>query len=459
MSKFRFASTVSLVALTAVVAGCAMPQRRAASASSKPSGEVGLATLALAAINSNNFASAVSYAERAVEKTPGDADFRALLANAYFGAGRFASAETAYKDLLTISPNQPQAVLKLALVEIAQGKRAEALALLESARRLLDPTDYGLAVALAGQPREAIFVLEAVARMPGADARARQNLALAYALSGDWLQARTIAGQDLPANQLDARIRHWIQLANPRKTYDQVAALTGIAPAAVDPGQPTRLALRRAETLQAQAAPVAVPQPQVAMAAPPPPPPPPAALAAPAPQFANVVPAPPVTVAPAPPPPNPARVPAAKAAPAPVSVAAMAAASPEAPAAFAAFAPKRLEKPPVSRASVTVKLPPVRNATLRRGKSSAVVQLGAYGSRERVSAAWDAITKRHPALRAYLPMTARFDSSRGTVYRLSVKGFTSQQEAIARCHLLKRRGGNCFVRNVAGDAPIQIASR
>jgi hypothetical protein len=108
-----------------------------------------------------------------------------------------------------------------------------------------------------------------------------------------------------------------------------------------------------------------------------------------------------------------------------------------------------------------VKLPPVRTATavLRTGKSNAVVQLGAYGSRERVGVAWEQITKRYPKLKAYAPMTARFDGPKGTVYRLAIKGFDSQQEAIARCNLLKSRGGACFVRNVAGDAPVQFASR
>ena len=41
---------------------------------------------------------AIDLAERAVAKTPDDAGFRALLGNAYFAGGRFASAEAAYKD-------------------------------------------------------------------------------------------------------------------------------------------------------------------------------------------------------------------------------------------------------------------------------------------------------------------------------------------------------------------------
>src|SRR6185503_3403806 len=172
------------------------------------------------------------------------------------------SAETAYKDALSIYSNQPQVVPKLALVEIAQGKNAEALTFLEAGRNVLDPADYGLALALAGQPSAAVAALEPIARAQGADARVRQNLALAYAFSGNWDNARAIAAQDVPADQLDARVHQWMQLAVPARPSDQVAALIGVTPAAADPGQPTRLALRKSDSRLAAAAPA--PQPQVA---------------------------------------------------------------------------------------------------------------------------------------------------------------------------------------------------
>ena len=41
--------------------------------------------------------------------------------------------------------------------------------------------------------------------------RIHQNLALTYALSGDWTNARRVAAQDVSASQLDARIQQWIQ--------------------------------------------------------------------------------------------------------------------------------------------------------------------------------------------------------------------------------------------------------
>ena len=44
-------------------------------------------------------------------------------------------------------------------------------------------------------------------------------------------------------------------------------------------------------------------------------------------------------------------------------------------------------------------------------------------------------------------------------YRLSVGGFASRAEASELCRQVKAKGGDCFVRGVAGDAPMQWVSR
>ena len=118
--------------------------------------------------------------------------------------------------------------------------------------------------------------------------------------------------------------------------------------------------------------------------------------------------------------------------------------------------------PKVAQASrlATQAKPAVRTAVAaRRGSSSAVVQLGAYRNSKSVLTAWNSAARRYRSLLTYAPMSARFSSSNGTFYRLSVKGFGSVNEAMALCSSLRRSGGTCFVRNVAGDAPVQIASR
>ena len=437
MSKpVRFRAAASALVLATMISGCAA-QQKFTGYGGTPRGEVGLATRALAALNSNDVAQAIDFAERAVAQTPNDAGFRTLLGNAYFQAGRFKSAEAAYKDSLTLVSNQPEAVLKLALVEIAQGKNDQAVAFLNGARGTLDPANYGLALALAGHADEAISVLEPAARQPGADGRIRQNLALAYGLSGDWTEARTVASQDVAASQLDARIHQWMLLAKPTHPSDQVAALVGVKPAATDAGQPLRLALGDTGTQVAQAAPAVVPapQPQLAEAAP---------IAAPAPVEAAPIPAP-----------APEPVVADAPAPPPVSAAMMAAASPEAPAAFAAFMPK--PKPALKPAAKPRRV--AAAPAFHHGNSNAVMQLGSYRTPQQVAAGWAHLTARYPALREYLPMKARFDSPNGTFWRLSIQGFDSQREAMSRCAVLRNHGGQCFVRGAAGDAPVQIASR
>lgn len=435
----RFGSTISFIALASLTAGCAAPQSRVSTGGfgGQANGEVGLATRALAALNTNNIPMAIDFAEKAVARTPTDAGFRALLGSAYFAGGRFKSAEAAYKDSLALYSNQPQVVLKLALVEIAEGKNAEALSFLEAGRDVLDPADYGLAVALAGQPAQAIPVLEAAARAPDADARVRQNLALAYALSGDWANARTIAAQDVPADQLDARIHQWMQMTSPGHESTAVAQLVGVKPAAVDPGQPTRLALLKTDTRSAQASPAPNPAPaptpaqQVAEFTPPPAAP---AAAAPAPA--------PVEIAQAAPPPEalpfvnvPSKAP-----------------KPKGPKPATRLAEARVPPAPVKQTLV-------RSASLTRGNSGVVVQLGAYSNAGRVVVAWNNKARKFHSLAAYTPMSARFASPKGTFYRLSVKGFGSVNEAAALCSSLRHSGESCFVRNVAGDTPVQIASR
>jgi Flp pilus assembly protein TadD len=457
----RFGTAISTIAIAAMMTGCAAGQEsRQAFAPKAGAPNLGLALQAQAALSSGQSVQAVEFAERAVAATPGDSELRALLGNCYFAAGRFASAEQAYRDSLSLMPAQPKLVLKLALVEIAQGRDADALAALDAARTALDPADYGLAIALAGHADEAVGLLNQVARAPGADARVRQNLALAYGLSGDWTMAKTVAAQDVPPEQLDARIQQWMTVATPTRPSDQVAMLTGVHPSA-DPGQPQALALnsspagtRLAQLLPKTApAPAPVQQPAALPATPPP------ALPDPEPVVAEAA---PVEV---PPPPVVAEATRTLLAP-PQAQADVA--QPEAPVVEAVAptpvpqAPTRFDTP-VQPAKYVAITDTVRRAadTARKsnGRSNSVVQLGAYSSPDRVSVAWNKLTKRYPALADYTPMRARFAGAKGTFWRLSIKGFTNQQEAIARCEQLQSRGGKCFVRRVAGDAPVEFASR
>lgn len=455
MTKTLRATTALSAALAAsLIAGCAGPgDRIRVSGGFANQGDLrnaGLATRAQVALQQGDFATAVSFAEKAVEKSPQDAGFRSLLGNAYLGAGRFASAEAAYKDSLALYPNQPAVAMKLVLTQLALGRTGEALAMLDQLRGVADPADVGLAMALAGQPGNAIALLDEAARRPEADARTRQNLALAHAMAGDWQNARIVAAQDVPADQLDARMAEWMRTASPQNAATQVAALLGVTPVASDPGQPVRLALRPGPERQRMASPApALPQPapvQVAQAVPQP--------AAEAETVMN----------------NPGFAAPAEPAPAPVSVAAASVTVPlpvraEAPVEATPMADLAQSLDALRREPVraTGRLPEVselrRSAAARFGRSGVVVQLGAYGSRQSLQDGWGKLSRRHPLLGRYTPATARFQAPIGPVYRLSLKGFATAAEAKSVCQKLKGAGAACFVRNMAGDTAVRFARR
>src|SRR5688500_5107630 len=135
--SLRFGTALTALAMAGLVSGCATGQRKVAQGANAPSAKIGLAMRAQLALESGSFAAAVPLAEQAVQASPKEAAFRAVLGNAYFGAGRFASAEAAYRDSLSLDPAQANVILKLALAAIAQGKNAQALASLEAARNYL----------------------------------------------------------------------------------------------------------------------------------------------------------------------------------------------------------------------------------------------------------------------------------------------------------------------------------
>lgn len=419
----------SSIVMAVAVTGCAMGGGARHFGGLAENNNIGVAMRAQVALEQGDAVSAVSFAEKAVEKSPTDAAFRSLLGNAYLAAGRFRSAEAAFADALALYPNQAGVPLKLVLSQAAQGRSDAAVATLDTFASVISPADAGLAMALAGRPGAAIETLEMAARQPEADSRVRQNLALAHAIAGDWARARQVAAQDLVGDQLEQRMSEWASFARPGAAATQVASLIGIkAPAAVDSGMPVRLAL---------AAPAAVPAVRTAEAEP----------VAPA--------ADPLVVAAAEPAPMPAPVEVAYAEPAPLPVAAPVVTAPDVVAMVDSLRAERV-RPDGGLPRVTE----IRRAAAKRfGASPTVVQLGAYATEAGVRAGWTVIARRHRGLSAYIPATARFSGTRGTVYRLSLKGFASDGEARRLCMQLKASGSTCFVRGAAGDAAVRFASR
>lgn len=420
------------------VAPSAMAERASANQSALARTAASAAKDARTALSKHRFDKAVDLAERAVAAMPRSAEYRLLMGDAYLSAGRFSSAETAFSDALKLSPGHDRAALKLALAKTALGQTGEAQGILEAHRSVIPAADFGLAMALAGDPQAAVAALEQSVRAGQANAKTRQNLALSYALSGRWLEARATAALDLPTDLVDKRIVEWAALARPANPWEQVASILGVSPK-MDRGQPEALALNydpRQQYAAASPAPVVAPEPKPVE----------------------------VAVAPEEPAPN-YEVPAEVKDPAPVrmaeAVAAPAAETAPKPVEFAAT-PFSAVQVPASQKIVPVAVPASTSAprfARASGEGSRyVVQLGAFSSAGVAADGWSRATRRWDFLKAYDGRQAKVNLPKGTFYRLSFSGFASRDDASRACARIKSSGGNCFVRSLDGADSIRWAS-
>jgi Flp pilus assembly protein TadD len=428
---------------------------------------------------------AVVQAEKLVAASPSDARFRMLLGQAYLQAGRFKAASTSFSDVLRLAPGHDRAALNYALAQIALGRSDSALGVLEDNRDGLKPADYGLAVALAGNVSEGVRILEVAARGENADARTRQNLALAYALSGKWIESRTVMSQDLSPDLVDARIIEWASFVRPKASWDQVASLLKVTPT-YDPGQPTALALNESGPVQqyASASPASVP------------------ASVPAPEAMEALDEAPAEIAPSAPVAfeveqpvrgNSVSLALAEADSSPVP--AISEAEPMAPSVSeVVFAPRQeiVQPIPQSRAAAPRKMASAPAPLIRASRTPAkqklafadrapvaiassasgrfVVQLGAYSSPSAAARAWSRNAGRY-GLADRDPSQATVRIKTATLYRLSLSGFGSRTDAVRACGQIKSNGGNCFVRLGKSEAmpmwakrkvpgkPVQLASR
>lgn len=400
MSHLLFKLAASSLALTAVnvAAIAAAPAEKHAARAEK-------------ALAKKKTGAAIASAEAATTAAPRDAAMRMLLGRAYLEAGRYRSAAASFADALALSSTSGSAALSLALAQIGLGEQDAARATLDAHGEKMAAGDRGLALALVGDPIAGVTVLEAEVRGGSADAKTRQNLALAYALAGRWPEAKLMASYDLDPATVSQRIMEWSRFAREQQASAQVAALLGVAPGA-DPGLPAQLALN----LPAAAI-------QVAQAEVPPPP------------VAMVEAAAPLT--------------------APTETAKVAAVP------FAA--PTEVVQRIAEKAAVLPSKPAptrVQPALFMRPTGGRfVVQVGAFGSGAVAESAWSRLTSRIAGLRGFDPSIATVVRGGATFHRLSVSGFASRSVAVSFCERLRAHGGQCFVRESAGDAPLQWARR
>lgn len=214
------------------------------------------ASQAESALSKGKTKEAISLAEKAVMAEPNNPAYRITLAETYLNAGRFQSAATSFDDAMKLGDANPRTALRLALAHIGAGDQNRAAAVLDEWRDNIELSDLGLAYALAGQANRGVYVLTSALREGDNTPKTRQNLAYAYALAGDWANARLMVGQDVPADQVGDRIAQWAQTATPGAEAQRVASLLNVTIPAKDPGQPSALALGGVPAQQA-AAPVA----------------------------------------------------------------------------------------------------------------------------------------------------------------------------------------------------------
>ena len=431
-----------------------------------------LTASAWAALGKGDPARAVRDAESAVLLRPRDAESRLMLGRAYLAIGRFTSAEAAFRDALILDPSLTRASISRVLAQIALGQEAAARASLAIAEGHAAATDIGLALALLGDKEEALKRLNTAARAAGADARTRQNLGLAYALEGRWVDAVAVAEQDVPADVMPERLRRWAMIAQLKADPAmQIGAILGVLPV-TDNGQPEALAL---------AAPAAQPEIPVVVAAAPTSPSPVVALVTPVihAEGGSVVTGTSFT-----PPSLEALVPI------PTAVAAQPVAAlsalPTAPAQLAVIVPQvaawagpprmrksRIGEVSTSGPSIAARVRPLGRAagplllashsapkpSQGRATGNWAVQLGAFSSKQRTEIAWGKLSGRASFLNAYTPSGSGWRWGKAMLYRLSVSGLPTRAEATSLCVRIKASGGKCFVRNMHGDRPMTWALR
>lgn len=384
-------------------------------------------------------ADAVNFAEMAVAADMKNVDYRALLARVYMKEGRFHSAERTLMDVTELGQGDARTIVSLALSRIGQGKVDSAISLVDANQGILPASDYGLALALAGDTKRGISVLVDAIRTNNATARTRQNLALAYALDGRWRDAQVMALEDMPQHMVDQNIIEWAQFARPGAYTARIAGLLRVE-AKEDAGQPVRLALNvvageinvaAAELPAAQEAPslrsaVASIDPTVELAA-----------IGPAP-----VDAPPVEVE--------------YKTSAPVAVAAVEAPlikAQDGPAKQAQAAPAVAKPKPVKMA-----LADTAQSAPRKVSGTHLIQLGAFSNTANAQSAWQQLSRKFGMLQSFSSASSTTVVNGKQLVRLAAMGFGNAGSANAVCNQIKSRGGDCVVKSVGGAAPVRMAA-
>lgn len=382
------------------------------------------------ALAKGNAQVALTNAEAAVLADPRNAGYRSSLGQAYLANGRFLSAARTFEDAMELGDESPRTVISMALAQIANGNSQDAQFVLSQYQTILPGGDYGLALALAGDTRQGVNVLENEVRNGANSGKVRQNLAMAYALDGKWREARAMAMQDVAPAEVDARLLQWVQMAPPESYQQRVAALLGVTPQA-DAGQPARLALANTPEMAAAIADITAPETEADM------------------QFADA---------------NP------NALESPDSLASYAGEPTQfamaeennvavAPLIEAMQAPVKIPAQTVAAPTPAPSVAAPASGSANVANGAYIVQLGAFSSVSGAERAWKIYNGRHVGLKSFDYAQSQVQSGGRTLYRLAAAGFGNAGSAMSLCNDIKAKGGNCIVRQVGNSSPVRMASR
>jgi len=445
----KLALLASAAIATAALSGCAT--------ASAPRADVSF-DKAQSALEKGKTTKALSHAEAAVQAEPRNGTYRALLGKAYLEAGRYAAASQSFGEALELGNTDSRTVLSYALTTTAIGKGKTALNELLEWETALDPADAGLAIALAGNPKRGVFILTNALRAGQNTPKLRQNLAYTYALDGNWRAARVMAAEDVPADQLDARLSDWAAKARPEDHMLRISSLLGVAPT-TDDGMPARLALANFPSTQEMVAEakakMPVDQAPAQIAAAPGQPSQTEAMTfehATAPvkaeQSVKRVAQAPTPVAPVAPVAKPAPKPAPVAAPTPrVSSKTVQPAGPR----FISrpVAQKLPQAAPAKRVAQAPKPKPTpkRVASAPAGDTH-LVQLGSYVSKEEAKRGWVSLKRKFPQLASHDLVVTKAEVKGKIYYRVAAAGF-GRQGAAQMCSAVRSSGRGCFAYSKA----------
>jgi Flp pilus assembly protein TadD len=143
---------------------------------------------------------AIPVLERAAAMPGADWRVHNALASAYDQQGLFDRAQSEYAAALKLQPNQPSVLNNMAM-----------------------------SMALHGDLKHAEQMLRTANALPEAstEPRLRQNLALVVGLEGRYDEARKIASEDLPPDQVEANLEYLKQMSAQPNTWQQLTSSKG----------------------------------------------------------------------------------------------------------------------------------------------------------------------------------------------------------------------------------------